>query len=51
LTGLVQRVLASALLEASYHSSTYAEVVEVQYLVRWRGGPMTSVERDDEATG
>ncbi len=48
LTGLVQRVLASALLEPIYQSGTYGEAghVEVQYVVRWRGGPMTTEPSD-----
>ena len=48
LTVLVHRVLASALLEASYRSGSYGEAghVEVQYLVRWRGGPMTTEPSD-----
>jgi uncharacterized membrane protein YhiD involved in acid resistance len=43
ITELVQRVLASALLEASYQSGTFggAGPVELQYVVRWRGQPMT----------
>lgn len=48
LTGLVQRVLASALLEGRYTSGTYGEagLVEVQYALRWRGGPMTTEPSD-----
>jgi putative Mg2+ transporter-C (MgtC) family protein len=41
---LVQRVLASARLDASYQSGTYGEegLAELQYVVRWRGAPMTT---------
>jgi putative Mg2+ transporter-C (MgtC) family protein len=43
LTELVQRVLASAHLGASYRSGTYGEAgIEVQFAVRWRGAPMTT---------
>jgi putative Mg2+ transporter-C (MgtC) family protein len=48
ITEVVQRVLASALLEASYQSGTFGEAgpVELQYVVRWRGGPMTREPSD-----
>jgi putative Mg2+ transporter-C (MgtC) family protein len=48
LTGLVQRVLASAPFEARYQSGTYGDAgqVEVQYVVRWRGAAMTTEPSD-----
>jgi len=43
LTERVRHVLATAFLEAIYQSGTYGEAgQEVQYVVRWRGGPMTT---------
>jgi putative Mg2+ transporter-C (MgtC) family protein len=44
LTERVQRVLASARLQASYQSGVYGEagLTEVQYAVHWRGPPSTS---------
>jgi hypothetical protein len=44
LTERVQRVLATARLEASYQSGAYGEagLTEVQYLVRGEGRPLTA---------
>jgi putative Mg2+ transporter-C (MgtC) family protein len=44
LTERVLRVLAGARLEVSYQSGAYGEggLVEVHYVVRWRGPPMTT---------
>jgi putative Mg2+ transporter-C (MgtC) family protein len=48
LTERVQRVLASARLEASYQSGAYGEagLAELQYAVLWRGPPMKTEPSD-----